>query len=143
MSVDVRMPRMSESMEEGRVLEWLVAIGAEVKRGDPLVEIETDKANMTYEAAAEGLLVELLAQEGELVPVGQVIARIGDAEEIKTGGAASSRQAEVAGSESARPAEAAPVAVAAATAPGPTVLMTDTDAGAATESLRGPPDRRR
>ena len=55
MAVDVTMPRLSDSMEEGTVLRWLKSVGDEVKRGDELVEIETDKANMTYEATDEGV----------------------------------------------------------------------------------------
>ena len=78
---DVVMPRLSDSMEEGTVLKWLVAVGDEVKRGEPLVEIETDKANMTYEADTDGTLVEIVAQEGETLPVGELIARIGAAGE--------------------------------------------------------------
>jgi pyruvate dehydrogenase E2 component (dihydrolipoamide acetyltransferase) len=71
------MPRLSDSMEEGTILQWLKAIGDEVKRGDELVEIETDKANMTYEATDEGVLIEILAQEGDTLPIGEIIARIG------------------------------------------------------------------
>jgi pyruvate dehydrogenase E2 component (dihydrolipoamide acetyltransferase) len=81
MASDVMMPRLSDSMEEGTVLKWLVEVGGEVKRGEPLVEIETDKANMTYEADTDGVLIEVLAQEGETLPIGQVIARIGAAGE--------------------------------------------------------------
>jgi pyruvate dehydrogenase E2 component (dihydrolipoamide acetyltransferase) len=77
MATDVLMPRLSDSMEEGTVLKWLVEQGGAVKRGDPLVEIETDKANMTYEADTDGVLIELLAQEGDTLEVGQPIARIG------------------------------------------------------------------
>ena len=51
---DVVMPRLSDSMEEGTILKWLKADGDEVARGDELVEIETDKATMTYEADAAG-----------------------------------------------------------------------------------------
>jgi pyruvate dehydrogenase E2 component (dihydrolipoamide acetyltransferase) len=65
-------------MEEGTVLKWLVDIGGEVKRGAPLVEIETDKANMTYEADTDGVLLEVIAAEGETLDVGSVIARIGE-----------------------------------------------------------------
>ncbi len=75
------MPRLSDSMEEGTILRWLKSEGDEVKRGDELVEIETDKANMTYEASDEGTLVEIVAQEGDTLPIGEVIARIGDAGE--------------------------------------------------------------
>src|SRR5436305_2739309 len=85
MATDVMMPRLSDSMEEGTVLKWLVDVGGEVKRGEPLVEIETDKANMTYEADTDGVLVEVLAQEGETRPIGQAIARIGAAGEEATG----------------------------------------------------------
>ncbi|HET8822732.1 MAG TPA: dihydrolipoamide acetyltransferase family protein [Thermoleophilaceae bacterium] len=86
MASDVTMPRLSDSMEEGTVLKWLVDEGAEVKRGEPLVEIETDKANMTYDADTDGVLVEIVAQEGDTLPIGEVIARIGDAGEAKSGG---------------------------------------------------------
>ena len=74
MATDVLMPRLSDSMEEGTVLKWLVEQGGAVKRGAPLVEIETDKANMTYEADTDGFLIELLAQEGDTLEVGQPIA---------------------------------------------------------------------
>jgi pyruvate dehydrogenase E2 component (dihydrolipoyllysine-residue acetyltransferase) len=85
MATDVMMPRLSDSMEEGTVLKWLVEVGGEVKRGEPLVEIETDKANMTYEADSDGVLIEVLAQEGETLPIGQVIARVGGADEVAEG----------------------------------------------------------
>ena len=65
MAVEVTMPRLSDSMEEGTILRWLKSVGDEVKRGDELVEIETDKANMTYEASDEGMLVEIVAGEGD------------------------------------------------------------------------------
>ena len=73
---DVVMPRLSDSMEEGTILKWLKAEGDEVARGDELVEIETDKATMTYEADTAGTLA-IVAQEGETLPIGEVIARIG------------------------------------------------------------------
>ena len=71
------MPRLSDSMEEGTILRWLKSVGEEVQRGDELVEIETDKANMTYEALDDGVLVEVVAAEGDTLPIGEVIARIG------------------------------------------------------------------
>jgi pyruvate dehydrogenase E2 component (dihydrolipoamide acetyltransferase) len=73
-------------MEEGTVLKWLVEEGGEVKRGEPLVEIETDKANMTYDADSDGVLVEIVAQEGDTLPIGEVIARIGEEGEAKSSG---------------------------------------------------------
>jgi pyruvate dehydrogenase E2 component (dihydrolipoamide acetyltransferase) len=86
MAVDVVMPRLSDSMEEGTVLRWLKSVGDEVKRGDELVEIETDKANMTYEATDEGTLVEIVADEGATLPIGEPIARIGDPSEASGDG---------------------------------------------------------
>src|SRR4051812_43466012 len=84
MATDVTMPRLSDSMEEGTILKWLVSEGDEVKRGQEIVEIETDKANMTYESDTEGTLVEIVVPEGETVALGEVIARVGEAGE--TGG---------------------------------------------------------
>src|SRR5437764_11753893 len=94
MATDVTMPRLSDSMEEGTILKWLVEEGGEVKRGEPLVEIETDKANMTYDADTDGVLVEIVASEGETVALGEVIARVGSADE----GAESGQGAEDEGS---------------------------------------------
>jgi pyruvate dehydrogenase E2 component (dihydrolipoamide acetyltransferase) len=71
-------------MEEGTVLKWLKAAGDSVAVGDELVEIETDKANMVYEADSAGTLVEILGQEGETLPIGAVIARVGDSAEVST-----------------------------------------------------------
>jgi len=73
---DVAMPRLSDSMEEGTILKWLKSDGDDVSRGDELVEIETDKANMTYEADQDGPL-KIVAQEGDTLPVGATIAQIG------------------------------------------------------------------
>jgi pyruvate dehydrogenase E2 component (dihydrolipoyllysine-residue acetyltransferase) len=78
---DVVMPRLSDSMEEGTVLQWLKKVGDEVAVGDELVEIETDKANMAYESDVAGTLSEILVQEGETVAIGTVIARVGDSAE--------------------------------------------------------------
>jgi pyruvate dehydrogenase E2 component (dihydrolipoyllysine-residue acetyltransferase) len=88
---DVAMPRLSDSMEEGTILKWLKSDGDEVKRGEELVEIETDKATMTYEAADSGVL-EIVAQEGETLPIGEVIARIGEGGSANGKGAAAKEQ---------------------------------------------------
>jgi pyruvate dehydrogenase E2 component (dihydrolipoamide acetyltransferase) len=76
---EVTMPRLSDSMEEGTVLAWRKQVGDEVAVGEELVEIETDKANMGYEADVAGTLLEIVVQENETAPVGALIARIGDA----------------------------------------------------------------
>ena len=86
MATDITMPRLSDSMEEGTVLKWLVETGAEITRGQEIAEIETDKANMTYEADVEGRLSEIVAGEGDTVAIGEVIARLGEAGEAPSGG---------------------------------------------------------
>ena len=73
---DIVMPRLSDTMEEGTILRWLKRDGEEVHRGEELVEIETDKAAMTYESDQDGTL-QTVAAEGDTLPVGELIARIG------------------------------------------------------------------
>src|SRR5271165_25029 len=73
---DIVMPRLSDRMEEGTILLWLKRDGEKVRRGEELVEIETDKATMTYESDVEGV-VEIVAAEGQTLPVGELIARVG------------------------------------------------------------------
>jgi pyruvate dehydrogenase E2 component (dihydrolipoamide acetyltransferase) len=85
MPVDIVMPRLSDSMEEGTVLRWLKGVGDSVEVGEELVEIETDKANMVYESDSAGTLVEILAPEGDTLPVGDPIARVGEASEVVEG----------------------------------------------------------
>ena len=75
---EIVMPRLSDSMEEGTILAWMKGVGDEVAVGDELVEIETDKANMAYESDVAGTLTEILAQEGETLPIGTPIAVVGD-----------------------------------------------------------------
>jgi pyruvate dehydrogenase E2 component (dihydrolipoamide acetyltransferase) len=97
MADEIVMPRLSDSMEEGTVLRWLKSVGDEVAVGDELVEIETDKANMVYEADLAGTLVEILAQEGDTLPVGDTIARVGEASDVVSddgGGAGAAAAAE-------------------------------------------------
>ena len=98
---DVLMPRLSDSMEEGVVLQWLKTIGDEVAVGDELVEIETDKANMVYEADSAGTLVEILAAEGVTLPIGAVIARIGEASKLGSNGGGRKEEVEAVESSAA------------------------------------------
>jgi pyruvate dehydrogenase E2 component (dihydrolipoamide acetyltransferase) len=95
---EIVMPRLSDTMEEGTILRWLKADGEQVKRGEELVEIETDKATMTYESDQEGTLA-LIAAEGETLAVGAPIATVGEAG--KEGEGPASRPA---GSDPAQPA---------------------------------------
>jgi pyruvate/2-oxoglutarate dehydrogenase complex dihydrolipoamide acyltransferase (E2) component len=76
--MDVTLPRLADELEDGLVSRWLKRPGDRVAAGDPLVEIETDKVNSEIEAPCDGVLTEVLAEEGTTVPVGQVIARIED-----------------------------------------------------------------
>lgn len=80
---EISMPRLSDSMEEGTVLSWLKADGDDVDEGEELVEIETDKATMTYESPAAGAL-RIVAAEGDTVAVGEPIAQVGAAAEAET-----------------------------------------------------------
>jgi len=84
-ATDIVMPRLSDSMEEGTILRWIKSQGDEVALGDELVEIETDKANMVYEADAAGTLIEIIASEGDTLPIGEPIARVGEAGEAPAG----------------------------------------------------------
>jgi pyruvate dehydrogenase E2 component (dihydrolipoamide acetyltransferase) len=74
---EITMPRLSDTMQEGTIARWLKKAGDEIKKGDILAEIETDKATMDLEAYEAGTLQQVLVQEGETVPVGQAVARIG------------------------------------------------------------------
>jgi multifunctional 2-oxoglutarate metabolism enzyme len=74
--IDIVTPTGGESVTEGTILEWSVKIGDAVKQGDTVVEISTDKVDMELPAPATGTMAEILAEEGETVSVGQVIARM-------------------------------------------------------------------
>ena len=74
--VEIGMPRLSDSMEEATILNWLKRPGDEVARGEPLVEVETDKATMVYEAETDGVLEEIVVDDGATAPLGAVIARV-------------------------------------------------------------------
>ncbi len=84
--VDLPMPRLGETMEEGKIIGWMVEPGARYKRGDPILELETDKTVAEFPALTDGRLVETLCAPGDVVKVGAPIARVsvakGDAGEI-------------------------------------------------------------
>ena len=82
MAIELMMPALSPTMEKGTLAKWLVAEGDTVKTGDLIAEIETDKATMEYEAAADGRIAKLMIAEGtDDVAVGSVIALLSDANE--------------------------------------------------------------
>jgi pyruvate dehydrogenase E2 component (dihydrolipoyllysine-residue acetyltransferase) len=116
---DVAMPRLSDSMEEGTILKWLKSDGDEVTRGEELVEIETDKANMTYEADQDGTL-SIVAKEGDTLPVGETIARIGEGGGDDGAGASEEPQADEAPAQEEQPQAEAETAEEPAEAPAAT-----------------------
>jgi pyruvate dehydrogenase E2 component (dihydrolipoamide acetyltransferase) len=90
---EIVMPRLSDSMEEGTIVRWLVSEGDPVSRGDEIVEIETDKATMTYEADASGV-ISFVASEGDTLPIGSVIAQLNGGDSGSVGASAAVEAAE-------------------------------------------------
>jgi pyruvate dehydrogenase E2 component (dihydrolipoamide acetyltransferase) len=74
MRTEVLMPNLGYDMESGRIARWLKAVGDPVERGEPIAEVETDKTTVEMEAMATGTLVEIVADDGAEVVVGEVIA---------------------------------------------------------------------
>lgn len=81
MASKVIMPKLSPTMEEGQIARWLKKEGDKVSMGEPLAEIDTDKATMEMQALANGVLRKILIQEGQSAPLGQLIAVIGEPNE--------------------------------------------------------------
>ena len=77
----VEMPKMGDTMEEGKILRWIKQEGDQVKRGESLAEVETDKVNIEIESFASGVLRKILVAEGESAPIGAGIALIGAPDE--------------------------------------------------------------
>jgi pyruvate dehydrogenase E2 component (dihydrolipoamide acetyltransferase) len=131
MALDIKMPALSPTMEEGTLARWLVKVGDKVASGDVMAEIETDKATMEFEAVDEGVIAEILVPEGsEGVKVGAVIARLA----VEGEEAAPAPSAAPAPAPSAAPAPApaaAPAPAPAAEAPAPAA-----DGPAATPTAR-------
>ena len=99
------MPKLSPTMEEGQLARWLKKEGDKVSMGEPLAEIDTDKATMEMQALSNGVLRKILINEGESAPLGQPIAIIGEADEdisalLKTASAGKPTQAAAAPEES-------------------------------------------
>jgi pyruvate dehydrogenase E2 component (dihydrolipoamide acetyltransferase) len=117
MSIEIKMPALSPTMEEGTLARWLVKEGDTVKAGDLMAEIETDKATMEFEAVDEGVIAKIVVAEGtDGVKVGTVIAVL--AGEGEDAGSVSAPKAD-APKAAAPKAEAAPAPAAAAPAPAP------------------------
>jgi pyruvate dehydrogenase E2 component (dihydrolipoamide acetyltransferase) len=126
MPIELKMPALSPTMEEGTLAKWLVKEGDSVKSGDLLAEIETDKATMEFEAVDEGTVSKIMIPEGsEGVKVGTVIALIaGDDEATAPAKAAPAPKAEA---PEPKPEPEVAKAAAASPAPPPTVKTADGD----------------
>ncbi|MDA0566796.1 2-oxo acid dehydrogenase subunit E2 [Streptomonospora sp. S1-112] len=110
---EIYMPRLSDTMEEGVISSWVKSVGDKVASGDVLVEIETDKAVMEYEAYEDGYLVKQAVSEGDTVPIGAVIGYIGDSPDAapeESGGGAAEQSGQAEQAAQAEEAEQAPPA---------------------------------
>jgi pyruvate dehydrogenase E2 component (dihydrolipoamide acetyltransferase) len=117
---EIQMPRLSDTMEEGVISTWVKQVGDKVASGDVLVEIETDKAVMEYEAYEDGYLVKQSVSEGDTVPIGAVIGVIADSPDAEVSDSAPAAPAEPAAEEEKReeaPAEESAPAESAESAP--------------------------
>ena len=128
MAIELKMPALSPTMEEGTLAKWLVKEGDSVSSGDILAEIETDKATMEFEAVDEGTVTQILVAEGtDGVKVGTVIALIaGDDEAAAPAPVAKAEPAEVAVVEAPKPVVAPPKAAVEPSVPAGTAMATVT-----------------
>src|SRR4051812_16371336 len=104
MATEVKLPRLGQGMESGTIVRWLRNEGDEVKRNDPLFELDTDKVTQEVEAETDGVLLKILVREGD-VEVGTTVAVIGAAGEDTDGTASTASEPEPAATPAA---EAAP-----------------------------------
>lgn len=88
MAVEIIMPKLGVDMQEGEIIEWKKQVGDTVNEGDVLLEINSDKTNMEIEAEDSGVLLKIVRQEGDVVPVTEVIGYIGAEGEVVEDGAA-------------------------------------------------------
>jgi pyruvate dehydrogenase E2 component (dihydrolipoamide acetyltransferase) len=116
MPVEIVMPRLSDTMENGTIAHWLKKEGDEVKKGETLADVETDKATMPLESFATGRLARILLAEGQSVPIGTTIAVIAIGGEVLPGAAAAPTAATPAEASAATPAAVTPAPAADAPA---------------------------
>ena len=117
MTTELTMPQMGYDMQEGTVVRWLKAEGSNVEIGEPVAEIETDKAVVEFESYAEGVLQRILVNEGTTVPVGEVIAIVGEDSEVMGAAAEPESPAPVAEPEPAEEETHAAIPLGAASVP--------------------------
>lgn len=130
MATKVIMPKLSPTMEEGQLSRWLKKEGDKVSMGEPLAEIDTDKATMEMQALGNGVLRKILIQEGESAPLGQLIAIIGEPDEdisSLTSEAAATQTTTAPPTEDASTTESARPEASPATTPDESKTKTDVD----------------
>ena len=110
MSVNIEMPKLSDTMTEGTLIKWHKQVGDSVEIGDILAEVETDKATMEMEAFDDGVITEILIQEGEKAPIGSILAVLDGDSGAVTPAPAAAAEAKPAEVASAAPTQAAPLA---------------------------------
>ncbi|MCB1057186.1 MAG: E3 binding domain-containing protein, partial [Acidobacteria bacterium] len=125
MATEVVMPQMGESIAEGTITRWLVAVGESVERDQPLFEISTDKVDAEIPSPATGVLLEIKHGEGATVPVDQVVAFIGAAGEKVGAAAPDAKAAKPAAGSEATPAASTQGSAAQAPAPQPSAPEPD------------------
>lgn len=116
MATSIVMPQLGYDMREGTVVRWIKQEGDEVVANEVIAEIETDKAVVEFKPTTGGVLRRIVAGEGEAIPVGDLIAVIGDADEVLPDDLGRAAEAAPAPAAQPEPAPAAPAAVAAAAA---------------------------
>jgi pyruvate/2-oxoglutarate dehydrogenase complex dihydrolipoamide acyltransferase (E2) component len=112
MAKEVRLPQLGQTMEEGTIVNCLINVGDEVKKGDVIFEIETDKATLEMEAPADGFVKHILVETDQTLAVGEPLIVLGDEDEEVPQSFVDS----LTGGAPAAPSEAAPVEPAATTA---------------------------
>jgi pyruvate dehydrogenase E2 component (dihydrolipoamide acetyltransferase) len=106
MSSQVTLPRLGQGMESGTIVRWLKSEGEKVEKGDPLYELDTEKVTQEVEADSSGVLLKILAQEGDEIEVGKAIAVIGEeGEEVPTDESEPKAEAEKPKAEAEEPTE--------------------------------------
>ncbi len=114
MPTEVRLPQLGQTMEEGTIIDCLVKLGDQVKKGDVIFEIETDKATLEMESPADGFVKHILAETGQTLPVGEPLLVLGEKDEQVPQSFIDSLKAAVPAAGTAAAAESAPTPAAAA-----------------------------
>src|SRR6266581_43592 len=143
---NVEMPKMGDTMETGKILNWIKKVGDVVKKGEPLAEVETDKVNIEIESFYNGTLRKILVPEGESAPIGAPIALIGSPDEPLPEDAKGKSDGAPA-REAARPSNgatkaAAPAQTSTAAAPAPTAQAAPAPAQVSTATVERAPTER-